>query len=99
MSFLFWSSDDTSKTYEPQNPYLAERQGYVLGEGEFLLATWNGWHTIARPTGRTRKFWHVACPTYVRYEVETVADEAGVIWGVAGERLPGTVAVHPSHVS
>lgn len=48
-----------------------------------------GYRTYCRATGRTRQCWGIACPTIERYEIETIADDEGVIWGVPGARIAG----------
>jgi hypothetical protein len=70
-------------------------EAYRLEEGEFLLESYQGYMTIGRLTGRTRQIFGIACPTIERFEVETYADDKGVILGRRGDKIPGTLAVRP----
>ena len=60
-------------------------QAFTLDDGEFLIVSHNGYTTIGRLTGRTRRCWGIACPTIERYEVETYATVEGVILGRRGD--------------
>lgn len=90
-----WSSDDprTIRTVTA-DPYEA----YRLDAGEFLVTSWNGYITIGRLTGRTRRFWGIDCPTIERFEIDTVATADGAIIGVKGTPIAGTYAVRSENV-
>ena len=90
-----WDTNDTARTRTVANDPSG---AIVLEEGEFLILSYHGYHTIGRLTGRTRQFWHMACPTIERFEVETYATPEGVIMGRRGERIPGTMAVRAENV-
>jgi len=91
MSFTIFSTENTAITFTEVPREQAIREGYRLAEDDRLLTSWNGYRTIATPTGTTRTFFSglVIAPTFDRFEVETVADEEGVIWGVKAERIVG----------
>lgn len=73
-------------------------QAIRLEEGEFLVTSYLGYNTIGRMTGRTRKFFRgLACPTIERFDIDTVVID-GAIWGVRGDRLPGTFATRPENI-
>jgi|GEM_PF-3174261 len=67
------------------------------GDDEFVICSFLGYRTIGRLTGRTRRFFGCACPTIERFEIDTVVID-GALWGVKGERIAGTVAVHPERI-
>jgi|GEM_PF-6640990 len=77
----------------------AQADGIKPETGFFpLLGTFPNDHApryYGKMTGRTTQKWDMACPTVELYEVDTIADEAGVIWGVRGKRVPGMWAVRP----
>lgn len=90
-----WLSTDTRRTWTVLPETTAMVQGYVLDQGWLVLESWTGYRTIAVPTGRTRKFWGVDCPTFDRYDIDTVVRN-GIIYGVrSAHRYHGTVAVRP----
>ena len=47
-----------------------------------------------RLSGRTVQKWNMACPTIELYRINTVVID-GAIWGVRGDRVPGTWAIRP----
>ena len=74
-------------------------QEIQLAPGEFVISNRWGYRTIGRLTGRTRRHFGLDCPTIDRFEVETFADEDGVIWGRrSDERIPGPAATRPENV-
>jgi hypothetical protein len=77
----------------------AQADGIKPESGFFpLLGTFPNDHApryYGKLTGRTTRKWDLDCPTVELYEVDTIADEAGVIWGVRGKRVPGMWAVRP----
>jgi hypothetical protein len=73
-------------------------EAYVLDDGEFLIASYHGYITIGRMTGRTRRIFGDQCPTIERYEVETFATADGVIMGRKADRIPGISAVRSTNV-
>jgi len=76
--------------------------------GMFLINTGtfdSPWFSYGMLTGRTRMRWGMACPTIVRFEVDTVVrtiDIDGVptssIVGVPGKRMPGIWITRPENV-
>ena len=82
----------------------------VLDEGEFLARFHNtGYTFICKWTGRTRVFfgsrtrWGITCPTFDRFEIDTVVMDRGngdALWGVKGAKLPGgTWAINPANLA
>lgn len=84
----------------PYRKVEADRyEAYDLDEGEFLVVSSLGYHTIGRLTGRTRRFWQWHdCPTIERFEIETYADADGVIRGRKSDRIAGTCAIRPENL-
>lgn len=84
----------------PYRTVMADGSGaYDLDEGEFLVVSYHGYHTIGRLTGRTRRFWNRHdCPTIERFEIETYADADGVIRGRKSDRIAGTCAVRSENL-
>lgn len=75
-------------------------EGYPAPAGMFLVNTGSDadpWFSFGMLTGRTRMRWAMACPTIVRFEVDTVAID-GVIYGVPGRRIAGTWLTRPENV-
>ena len=94
---IVWNSDDTRNT----RTVIADRwEAYDLADGEMLVESWNGYLTIAVLTGSTRRFFsdRLACPTFIRYEIETYATADGVIMGRKGDRIAGTSACRPEMI-
>lgn len=93
--------------FDPATPNISARKvtdinpgdAISLEDGEFLVKSHNGYTTIGRLTGRTRHIFNVDCPTIERFEIETIADTDGVIWGVKGDRIPGTLACRPETIA
>jgi len=93
---IVWKANDIAQTFN----VIADTHGaYVLGAGEFLIKTYTGLIFIAAFTGRTRQFFGLACPTAVRYDIDTIATADGVILGVKGQKIAGTVAIRPDYVT
>lgn len=94
----FFNTENTTQTRRS----VAEARLGALGlrpeDGMIALECCFGTFTFARPTGRTRNFWGIACPTFERFEVETVVID-GAIWGVPGDRIPGTFATRPENLA
>lgn len=74
-------------------------------EGMFVLDTGTPdfpIFTFAVLSGRTRRQWGMACPTVERFAVDTVvrrrADGVDAIFGVPGDRIPGTFVTRPENV-
>lgn len=90
-----WDTSDpaTIRRVVPTPQYLD------IPEDMFVMESYHDYITLGRMTGRTRQFWSIACPTFERFEVETVAKEDGSIWGVPGEKIPGTWAIRPEYVA
>jgi hypothetical protein len=78
---------------------IATPQELRCPDGWFVVQSWTGYRTFARLTGRTARRWNLDCPTIVRYEVDTVADADGSIWGVPGAQIPGTLAINPANLA
>lgn len=91
---LIFNTEDAGKsTRVIVTPHSADRLpdlAWFVVESDFT-----GARTYCRATGRTRKCWGIDCPTIERYEIETIADDEGVIWGVPGARIPGIWAGRP----
>lgn len=88
-------------TQDPTTTYNIKRdtfEQYLTEPDEFLIESRFGYIYIARLTGRTCQRFGIACPTVERYEVDTIADERGVIYGARGGKVPGTLAVRPEHL-
>jgi hypothetical protein len=91
-----WDTEHTGRTRK----VIADvHEAFELDLGEFLISSFQGFITIGRFTGRTRRFWHHACPTIERFEVDTFATTEGVIMGRKGMRLAGTLAIRPENTS
>jgi hypothetical protein len=96
-----------SLIFDPATPNISARKvtdtnpgdAIKLEDGEFLVKSHSGYITIGRLTGRTRRIFNMDCPTIERYEIETIADTDGVIWGVKGERISGTLACRPEAIA
>jgi len=87
---LIFNTANPSETRVIVAPHSADRLpdlAWFVTESDFT-----GCRTYNRATGRTRMCWGVPCPTVERYEIETIADDEGVIWGVPGARIPGVWA-------
>ena len=55
--------------------------------GEWIqIATHLGWVTYGRLTGTTRHVWGMDCPIVESYDVDTVAESDGAIWGHLGAK-------------
>lgn len=74
------------------NVYVDKYEVFIMDEGEFLIEDRIGLTYIARFTGRLRKMWGRYFHTIERFDVETVADEQGVLRGVKGKKINGTLA-------
>ena len=106
-----WSSETLNKFAR-----VVRDDGILLEEGEFLVRFPNtGYTCIGKFTGRTRKFfetrtkWGLECPTFDRFEIDTVVRDSVVladgtivtnaIWGVRGAKIPGgTWAMRPDRL-
>lgn len=72
--------------------------------GMFLVNTGttnDPWFSYGMLTGRTRQRWGMACPTIVRFKVDTVVriiDGSPSIVGVPGNRIAGTWVTRPENV-
>jgi len=87
--FKYFNTTDTSNTWD-EVTVQAERQGFILEEGEVVLESYNGLRIIAVPTGHTRQFFGgITCDTFERHEIVTTANEHGVIIGVKGAKVTG----------
>lgn len=81
------------------NMVVTYDQAIRLDEGEFLAEFPNtGSRYICRLTGRTRWIYGMYCPTIERYDIDTVADPDGSIWGQRGQRIPGIWATRPENL-
>jgi hypothetical protein len=57
-----------------------------------------GIRQFVQATGRSVSKGYDRCPTFNRYEVDTVGDEDGSIWGDPGQRIVGTLGAFPGSV-
>lgn len=74
------------------------RQGIRLADDEFVVICGRtGVRTIARLNGRTRRMWDMNMLSVDRWDIDTIADDQGVIWGVRGAKIPGTVYIRPDY--
>lgn len=94
-AMLFRTDNDTI-TYT----VFRDVHGAYLTEGElFLIESAVGEIYMARFTGRTCQRYGLNCPTVERYEIETVADKNGVLFGARGAKVAGTLAVRPDYTN
>jgi hypothetical protein len=73
-------------------------QELILEAGEFVIASRLGTRRICRLTGRTRRLGSWLAMTIETFDVETVvrplADGSPALWGIRGDRFPGTWAIN-----
>jgi hypothetical protein len=73
-------------------------QELLLEPGEFVIASRLGMRRICRLTGRTRRLGSWMAATIETFDVETVvrplADGSPALWGIRGDRFPGTWAIN-----
>ncbi len=94
---IFNTEDAGRSTRVIVAPHSADR---LPGLDWFVAESdYTGARTYCRVTGRTRRCWGIPCPTIERYEIETIADDEGVIWGVVGARIDGIWAARPEAVT
>jgi hypothetical protein len=76
---------------------IATPQELILEAGEFVIASRLGLRRICRLTGRTRWIGSWRAITVETFDVETVvrplADGTPALWGIRGDRFPGTWAI------
>jgi hypothetical protein len=72
-------------------------QELLLEPGEFVIASRLGLRRICRLTGRTRRLGSWLAVTVDTFDVETVVrslpDGTPALWGIRGDRFPGTWAI------
>lgn len=67
--------------------------------GMFVIKFENtGVRQFGRLTGRTTYRDGFNCPTVERFDIDTVADEDGALWGDPGQRLLGTFFAYPTSI-
>lgn len=76
---------------------IATPQELLLEPGEFVIASRLGLRRICRLTGRTRRFGTWLATTVETFDVATVVrelpDGTPALWGIRGDRFPGTWAI------
>jgi hypothetical protein len=83
----------------PARTVIVTPQELRPADGMFVIESDLGYRTFGRLTGRTRRCFGMACPTIERFEVDTVADEDGSLWGDPGQPILGTLATRPDNVA
>jgi hypothetical protein len=89
-SFLFFTTGNRADVLVIDTP-----QELIAPDGVQVVRYANtGARQFIRPTGRSVTRQGFRCPTFDRFEVDTVVRD-GAIWGVPGKRIAGTVAAFP----
>lgn len=93
---IFFSTGDPGVTLTQVRKHL---DWAVLGDDELVVETTRtGVRYIVTPTGRTRRFYGVECPTFARYDIDTVVID-GALMGVKGDLAAWTIATRPENIT